>query len=209
MQMKTMILGAMAALFPVIAAADILDVPENRWQVRARAIQVMPDESSVISPIGGKVHAGNALVPEVDVTYYFTKHIAAELIAATTNHSVSARGTAIGDVDLGDVWLLPPTLTVQYHFLPDEDFQPYVGAGINYTMFYNADKGGATSVKYSNSFGTALQAGFDYKLADGWYANLDVKKLFLSTDVKINGGGVRADVDLDPWIVGVGVGYRF
>ncbi|MDX5494491.1 MAG: outer membrane beta-barrel protein, partial [Alphaproteobacteria bacterium] len=95
--------------------------------------------------------------------------------------------------------------------MPKERLSPYVGAGLNYTFFYNEDApgGAVTSIDYENSFGWALQAGVDYAVADRWYVNFDVKKIFLSTDVSINGGAINADVDLDPWLIGVGVGYRF
>jgi outer membrane protein len=148
------------------------------------------------------------VVPEVDFTYFVTDNIALELIAGTTRHDVSHTPTGI---DLGKVSLLPPTLTLQYHFMPKERLSPYVGAGVNYTIFYNEDApgGAVTSIDYDNSFGWALQAGVDYAIADRWYVNLDVKKLFLSTDVSINGGAINAKVDLDPWLFGVGVGYRF
>ena len=96
--------------------------------------------------------------------------------------------------------------------MPKERFSPYVGAGLNYTFFYDESPAAGspvTSIDYENSVGYALQAGIDYAVADQWYLNVDVKKIFLSTDVSMNGGAIRADVDLDPWVVGFGVGYRF
>ena len=117
----------------------------------------------------------------------------------------------LGDVDLGEVSHLPPTLTLQYHPLPKERFSPYLGAGINYTIFYNEDApgGAVTSIHYQDTFGYALQAGIDVAVAENWSVNFDVKKLFISTEVAINGGAINADVDIDPWIVGLGVGYKF
>ena len=180
---------------------------EGDWLLRARAIDVMPDESATVTVIGGGVDAGNNIVPELDISYFFTDNIAAELIAATSNHNVHATA---GGLDLGDVWALPPTLTLQYHFVNDTAFKPYVGAGINYTYFYNAHAGSSiTDIEYNGSVGPALQAGMDYKLDDKYSLNLDVKKIWMNTDVKINGGAIRADVDLNPWVIGVGVGYTF
>ena len=83
----------------------------SKWQVRLRAIAVVPNESATIQTIGGDVQIFNAFVPELDFTYFFTKNIAAELILATTKHDVKAISTAAGNIPLGDVWLLPPTLT--------------------------------------------------------------------------------------------------
>jgi len=197
-----------APIFPVAAkdAGDLL--------VRVRGIAVVPDNDGTTDAIGGDTDIEEAYVPELDITYFFTENIAAELILATTKHDVSVDNTALSrDVGLGDVWLLPPTLTVQYHFMPKSKFSPYIGAGLNYTFFYNEDSGNdpaVTSVSYEDGFGYALQAGFDYQLDDRWSINLDVKKLFLETDVKVNGGAINArDVNIDPWIVGIGIGYRF
>lgn len=194
-----------AAAFKPKAAGD--------FNVRLRGIGVVPTERGGIklndgTPTGLDAKLGNDYVPEVDFSYFVTDNIALELIAATTKHEVDA-GTAIG---LGSVWLLPPTLTLQYHFAPKERFSPYVGAGVNYTIFYNEKRGEAQSIKYDDSFGVALQAGFDYAISGPWSLNVDVKKLWLSTDVKasvLGGVPVKADVDINPWIFGVGIGYRF
>jgi outer membrane protein len=180
---------------------------EGDWVLRARAISVTPDESATVTVLGGGVDADTQIVPELDISYFFTDNIAAELIAATTNHNVTATA---GGQDLGDVWLLPPTLTLQYHFVNETAFKPYVGAGVNYTMFYGEESGRSiTSIDYGDSFGPALQAGIDYKIDDKYSLNLDVKKIWINTDVKINGGAIRADVDLNPWVVGAGIGYTF
>lgn len=179
--------------------------------VRARAIYVMPDESADIS-IGGKPAIDNSVMPELDFSYFFTDNIAVELILAVTPHDVAVTGTDIGDVDAGDVTLLPPTLTLQYHFMPKEKMSPYVGVGINYTKFFDADvpSGGViTDIDYDSSFGLALQVGIDYAINDRWLINVDVKKIWINTDVSINAGAVTADVDIDPWIFGFGFGYRF
>ena len=170
-----------------------------------------PDESADIS-IGGDASIDNSVMPELDFSYFFTDNIAVELILAVTPHDVAAVGTALGDIDLGDVTLLPPTLTLQYHFMPKETMSPYVGVGVNYTKFFDADvsSGGVvTDIDYDSSFGLALQAGIDYALNERWLINVDVKKVWINTDVSINAGAVTADVDIDPWIFGFGFGYRF
>jgi outer membrane protein len=175
--------------------------------VRVRGLYVIPRDHADVSA-GGSVDVSNDFVPEVDGSYFITDNIALELIAATTRHKVT--WTPSG-TNLGKVSLLPPTLTAQYHFMPKERLSPYVGAGLNYTFFYKEDApGGAiTSVDYKNHIGYALQAGVDYAIAGNWSLNLDVKKIFLRTDVSVNGGAVTAKVDLDPWIIGAGIGYRF
>lgn len=182
----------------------------KKWQARFRWVSVLPNESATIGTIGGDVEIGKSFIPELDFTYYFTENIAAELILGTTNHDVKAVNTALGNVNLGDVWLLPPTLTLQYHFNIN-DFKPYVGAGVNYTIFYNADPGAVVDVDYENGFGYALQLGFDYDLDDTWFLNVDAKYVGLSTDVSVNAGiaTVPAEVDINPLLIGFGVGMRF
>lgn len=181
------------------------------WLIRARAIAMVPDESSTVTVIGGETSINDAIMPELDFSYFFTDSLAAELILATTNHDVTAVGTSLGEVDLGDVWVLPPTLTLQYHFAPKSMVSPYVGAGINLTLFYAEDAPGGTvtDINYSSSVGPALQAGVDVQINNDWMLNFDVKKVWLNSDVDINGGAIMAEVDLDPWVFGVGFGTKF
>lgn len=199
----------LAAVTAVIFAAPV-GAAENDWQVRVRGLGVLPDAGGTATvasvPLAGDISVTDSIVPEVDVTYFFTDHWAAELIAATTQHSVHQSTAG----DIGSVWLLPPTLTVQYHFMPEAIIRPYIGIGINYTFFYST-RSPLQGIHYRNNVGWDLQAGADVPIGNsGYFLNADVKKLFLSTDVKALGGLVRAnDVDLDPWIVGIGVGYRF
>jgi len=204
-------MAASFASLTIATPAQASDV-ENPWLIRLRVIDVIPDESADIEAIGGDVDISNRIIPELDISYFFTENFAAELILATNKHNVEAVGTALGDVDLGSVTLLPPTLLAQYHFAPRASFRPYVGAGINYTLFYNDKPGAVVDVDYDNGFGFALQAGVDIPVNDTYFLNVDVKKLFLGTDVTVNAGAagtVGADVDIDPWVIGVGVGRRF
>lgn len=201
--MKKILLSTVAVLAlssPVFAADDF---KAGDFMIRARALGIVPDESGRVSN-GDSVSISNSVVPELDFTYFFTPNISAELIAAVTPHDVK---TSSG-IDAGSSWLLPPTLTLQYHFTQIDSIKPYVGAGVNYTHFFNADAGALNSVKYDDSFGGVLQAGVDVPIKDNWYFNVDVKKVFISTTAKF-AGGVRADVDIDPWLIGVGFGYKF
>ncbi len=180
--------------------------------VRIRAIGVIPETlSSSISVIHGGVNVTSTAAPEVDVSYFFTDHLAAELIAASTRHELSGGHTALGHLDVGSVYVLPPTLTLQYHFLPQSRFSPYVGAGLTVAFFYDSKPSGPTVTKVglSNSVGAAIQAGFDYNISGHWFANFDVKQVFLDTEARINSGAILAKTALDPTIVGAGIGYRF
>ncbi len=209
-----LVLLATVAGVAVSAPAMAKDLGDSAWskerfQIRARAIGVLPD-SGGHTTINGSPKADNAFVPELDFTYFITENIAAELILATSPHEIDLDDSDSGDLNLGDVWLLPPTLTLQYHFTPDNKFSPYIGAGLNYTVVYSEDDGDDTNaLDVDNSFGVALQAGADYWLNEHWGVNFDVKKLWLDVDASINNGAITGVVDLDPWIVGTGISYRF
>ncbi|KJE34049.1 membrane protein [Thalassospira sp. HJ] len=193
--------SAQTAEFKTKQAGDIV--------IRARGIAMVPDEDTYDHNINGGTGHGeltNDVVPEVDFSYFVTDNIALELIAATTQHDLTWQNPSL---DAGSVRLLPPTLTLQYHFMPESRWSPYVGAGINYTFFYDSKPGQFTSVDYDDGFGYAFQAGFDYAISGPWSVNFDVKKIYLDTDVSINNGGNTSKAHLDPWVFGLGVGYRF
>ena len=191
------LLGTIIATQPSARAED--ESALKGLLIRGRMLAVIPQSSADISGIGGTTDISNAYVPELDLSWFFTKNIAVEAIAAITKHDVKATGTSIGSVLL------------QYHHPFANGFKPYVGAGVNYTVFFNEDAPGGTvtNINYDNTFGWALQVGADYMLNEHWLVNVDLKKLFINTDVSINNGAIKADVDINPWIVGVGLGYRF
>lgn len=180
---------------------------ESPWLVRARAVHIDPANES--DPIGGvgasdRLHVSGKTIPEIDVSYFFTPNWAAELILTyPQKHTVTLDGASIGTFKH-----LPPTLTAQYHFLPGAVFNPYVGAGVNYTILSSVDLLNGAGRLEHDSVGLALQAGVDFRIDSRWSINVDVKKLQLRSDVLI--GGVQASrVKVDPVLFGVGVGYRF
>lgn len=210
--------GALIACAPARAQSmfDLNAPPAGKQaggvMVRLRGIGVLPQNwDSSVSAIGGHVDASNRAAPELDVSYFFTDNIAAELIAATTRHTITATDTALGRVRVGSVWVLPPTLTLQYHFTPRSRFSPYIGAGLNVTFFYNSKpaRPTVTEVGFSNTVGGAIQAGFDYNISGRWFLNFDVKQIFLKTTARVNGGAIVAKTWLNPTVVGAGIGFRF
>jgi len=189
---------------------------EDPVMLRVRWLVVAPeDKSDPISVINGFASVNTNITPEIDISYFFTDNLAAELITAYTRHQVRANGTALGNLNLGEVSLLPPTLTLQWHFMPNCLINPYVGGGVNYTYFFGVDTGPvAQHIEYSNSFGGALQAGMNLNLGENWHINLDVKKVWIDTDVTVRTNSsavteVKTSVDINPWIVGLGIGFRF
>lgn len=200
-------LGALST--PAMAQEGTDWLSKERFQLRGRVIGVLPDGDGVVTGTALRTDVGDAITPEVDVTYFLTNNIAAELIAATAHHEIHA-----GTLNVGNTWILPPTVTLQYYFTPDSQFSPYIGAGINYSMFYGEDEGtGFTDLDVDGGFGFAVQAGFDYWLSENWGLNVDAKYIDLDVDVDTNLGGNTPlsadDVELNPLIVGAGVSYRF
>ena len=197
--MKKTLLAAAALCALTSGAAMAQNYPQDgKWMVRARAVH-LDSANKDSTPLDLSVN--NKMIPELDISYFFTPNFAAELILTyPQKHDVRAGGAKIGSLKH-----LPPTLLAQYHFTNLGAFKPYVGAGINYTRFSSVDiLGGALNVK-KNSFGPALQVGFDYALDKHWSLNLDVKKVYIDTTV--SGGVGRFKVD--PVLVGLGLGYRF
>lgn len=197
-----------------IAAGDVL--------LRLRGIVVAPnEESGTIQPTfpTERVSVDNSFMPEVDVTWMATDNIGFELIASTTKHTASGVTGTTGSIgELASTWVLPPTLTAQYHFNSKGAVRPYVGAGVNYTIFWNekASDGleaavGDTRVRMDDSFGWAAQAGVDIDLTRRVFLNLDVKYIDIDTDARLDTtaiGTQRVRIGLDPLVFGVGLGVR-
>lgn len=199
-----LVAGLMAPALSFAEKGDIV--------VRARVTHVAPDESSHLdSSIGDRLEVNSNTIPEIDFSYYFTKNIAAELILAVgSRHDVNIGGSgANAGAKLGSINLLPPTLTAQWHFNPDQTIDPYVGAGMSYirAMDRNLNLGTTGITVERNMFGPVLQAGADYNLPNKWLVNFDVKKIWFSTDVSTT---TKIDnLDIDPWVVSFGVGKKF
>ena len=180
---------------------------DTPWQVRARAVHINPaDKSDAIPGVAAadSITVSDKTIPEVDISYFFTPNISAELVLTyPQKHDVYLNGESIGTFKH-----LPPTLLAQYHFTPTSQVSPYVGVGVNWTTFSkNKILDGAGSLEH-DSIGLALQAGLDYKLDKNWSLNLDIKKVQIRSDVLIAGTKV-SKVKVDPVLFGVGVGYRF
>ena len=225
--MKRVLLAAASAAALLGSQAFAADAPMkpgampieafNPWMVRLRALAVVPQEDASLSTaagpiIGGKVGISNSVVPELDITYFFNRNFAVELILGTTPHKVKGAGALAGVGPIGRAWLLPPTLTAQYHFYLTDSIKPYVGAGINYTIFYNEKSSGVfTGTKFDlkDTFGLAVQAGVDIMINKNWGFNVDVKKIWLEPNVSVGSGAVTGKVKIDPWLIGAGITYEF
>ena len=228
---KSLILAALAAtglVATVLAGPARAQDTQSPWQLRVRALGVLPDTSgssvnvqgvpSLSSPNSG-LSIDNSFVPELDVSYYFTSNIATELVLGVTPHNINGTGQLAG-LYVGKSWLLPPTLMAQYHFTDFGHFKPYVGLGVNYTIFFSQTPGytpnnaglSVTNLTVNNSFGGAAQIGFDYMIDSHWGFNMDVKKLLLrpTYNATVNNTiPVSGTANIDPWLIGAGITYRF
>jgi outer membrane protein len=180
-----------------IHAGDVL--------VRLRAISIIPNASTSQTLTALNVGVNNAIVPELDLTYMIRDELGIELILGTSRHQVTS---SLGG--LGGVNVLPPTLLLQYHFNHAGRIRPYLGAGLNYTLFYNngLSAGGQPISIRNHSFGPALQAGIDVQVTKTLFVNADIKKIWMHTDASL-GGQSLGRLSIDPVIVGLGVGMKF
>lgn len=226
---KSLALGAacagMAVAAPALAQTDVSPrqgVAAGDVLLRVRTILVAPNEKSgSVRPSfsGEHVSVNDSFMPEVDVTYMATDHIGFELIASTTKHHADGRTGTTGSIGkLASTWVLPPTLTAQYHLNPTGKIRPYIGAGVNYTIFWNekASDGlvaavGPTDVRMKDSVGWAAQAGVDIDITPKVFLNLDVKYIDIDTTARLRttaAGTQRVAISLDPLVFGVGLGIR-
>jgi outer membrane protein len=206
----TCMLGA-GCLMPINAAADQTDPTDGIHAgdvlVRLRAISIVPQvdtkSGSTLSAID--IGVNNAAVPELDLTYMIRDSIGVELILATSRHEVTS---SLGP--LGGVNVLPPTLLLQYHFNHQGRVRPYVGAGLNYTYFYNdgLNVGGQGIQVSHSSVGPALQAGVDVQITKKLFLNADIKKIWMSTDTRL-GNESLGTLHIDPIVIGAGIGMKF
>jgi outer membrane protein len=232
--MKKLVSGAFAAalLATVAVPAFAGDLPSSKsaplapvvddsfdpFLIRLRGLAVIPDASG--SSLKGRSFSGATLndqgIPEADLTYFLTKHWAVEVIAGVSPHYLTAPATLGSNINVARTTLLPPTVTLQYHFALGQ-FDPYVGVGPNYTWFLGTTSGALpNSVNVHSAAGVAFQAGADYYLTKHWVLNVDAKYLLLDTTANIGTAGGAAlsgrdvvKLNINPWLVGAGIGYRF
>ncbi len=219
-----------------VAAGALMSIPaqadESPFEIRIRAVYLdFAQKSDAFNlPITGgttpipsdAITLNKKWIPDIDFEYFFTPNWSAELVLTyPQSQDVTVNVPALGtSVAVGSFKHLPPVLTAKYNFMPQSDFRPYVGVGINLTLFsdVNLQVPVVAGVEptaipldlQSSSVGIAGQAGFDWKMVDHWFLNADVKYVQLSTDVKVKATGATiTKVTADPWLFGVGVGYRF
>ncbi|MBT7407868.1 MAG: OmpW family protein [Nitrosomonadales bacterium] len=228
--MKKILLGSCCSILILFFFASLAIAKEGDVVVRLRATAVIADEQSnlyaqtqestglaaaLYGTSDAKLDVNSNVIPEIDFSYYLTDNIAAELILALgTRHDVKIKPiTSSNNADLGSINILPPTLTIQWHFNPDESFDPYLGVGATYArvMDNRLDLCCTNNLPIHverNNFGPTIQAGFDFNIDDTYLLNADVKRSWIKADVT-TGDDLIDELDINPWIVSVGVGMRF
>lgn len=203
-----------AALFATSAVAQTADpVGPGTLIVSGRLTVVSSDANDPILTSAGvatglNVDVEHDVMPTLGFTYFVSDHWAVEAILGATRHQISAQGPGT-DVEVHNTWVLPPVVTLQYRPAPNAQVSPYVGAGVNAMIFFGGDDQNGFTVDLDNGVGWAVQAGADVSLNDTWGLNFDVKKVWFNTDASINGGALQSDVNLDPWVVSIGLTRRF
>ncbi|MBT0723016.1 outer membrane protein OmpW [Rosenbergiella sp. S61] len=202
---------AMALVFPAIVSAH----QAGDFFIRGGAALVRPTGNSDNVLGLGSFNVSNNTQLGLTFTYMATDHIGVELLAATPfRHKVGLRSTG----NIATVHQLPPTLMAQYYFLDNSSaFQPYVGAGINYTTFFDnkfndtGRQAGLTDLRLKDSWGYAAQAGVDYQLTDHWMLNASVWYMDIKTKVRFKAAGESQSIDtkINPVVFFLGAGYRF
>lgn len=183
------------------------------WIVTGRITDVSSGSDDSIFTSAGvdtglNVDVGNSTMPTLGFTYFLTDNLSVEAILGATQHEIRAQGGAT-DVAVHETWVLPPVVTLQYRPMPEARVSPYVGAGLNYMLFFEGQDRNGFTVDLEDGFGYALQAGADVAITGPWTLNVDVKKVWFDTTATINGGALTSDVNLDPLVVSVGFGRKF
>ena len=200
MKKQLIVIAALAAM-----GAGVVQAQQSPWMIRARAVNLdmANKDETVVSPA---LTVNNKTIPEIDISYFITKNIAAELILTVPQE----QKVYLSGAQIGTFKHLPPTLTLQYHFTDLGAFKPYLGAGLNYTAIdkESLSVGGTPATLSGSSWGPAFQAGVDFPIDKNWSVNLDVKKIYIKSNVYL-GGTDLGTLKLNPLAVGVGLGYRF
>ncbi len=214
---------SVALLSASVFAPQALSHEAGDILVRGGITMVQPDSGKTPVLLAG---ADSGLTLSVDnnyqlglnLVYFYDSNWAVEVLAATPfSHDVKLQA---GDVEtnLGKVSHLPPTVSALYYFDTGSAFKPYVGAGINYTIFFNEkftsayQDAGFSELELGGSFGYALQVGADYEINDKWHVNASARYIDINTKATFDVGGEsvgKASIDVDPMVYSLMIGYKF
>lgn len=200
------IAAAVACMFA--ASAPLAHAQDQNWIVKVGVHSVDPkSDNGTLAGGALKSDVGSDVKPTITGEYLFRPEWGIEVLAsAPWEHDIKLNG-----VKAGTTKQLPPTVSVQYHFNPAGQISPFVGLGLNYTMFFSEHTTGplaGTKLSLDDSFGVAAHAGIDFRVNERWLVTLDARWIKIGTDAKVNGTKVGT-VNIDPFVYGFAVGYRF
>ena len=201
---------------PALAPAPLFETYDP-FQIRLRVEGVIPTSGDNLVYTGGTpYHNGltvqSQVIPELDLSYYFTRNIAVEAICCFSYHTINAVNALASLGDVGHTWLFPPTITLQYHFTDFGAFQPYLGVGVNYTHYFDTGAGSLAAdgpLKINDSWGVAGQVGFDYMITRNLGLNVDLKYIEMTPHAAYVSSTLNSRVNINPIVVGAGITYRF
>ncbi|MGN6094012.1 MAG: OmpW/AlkL family protein [Luteibacter jiangsuensis] len=196
--------AAVLTTLPALAAENLNG--DDHWVLRFGGATVHPD-SNPGHLAGMKAKVDSSTRPSIDLEYLLTPNWGIDVLGAVPfRHEVRLNGSKAATTKQ-----LPPTVGVNYHFVPTSQVSPFLGLGINYTHFYDSKGKGildGAHVKLDDSWGVAARAGVDFKLNDRWLLTADVRWIRIRTDVKVGGTKV-GNAHIDPMVYGFSAGYRF
>ncbi|MDS4039845.1 MAG: OmpW family outer membrane protein [Candidatus Competibacter sp.] len=178
------------------------------WIGRVGAWGIFPKSDNLTLAPGVDIDVDDGYSLGFNFTYMVNPNIGVELILALPfKHDIELTGAG----KVADTLQLPPTLFLQYHFMPTGTVHPYAGIGLNYTFFFNEDTTGAlsgSSLSLDSSWGVAGELGIDIDVAPNWFVNATVMYIDIDTKAKLDGVSLGT-VAIDPWVVGLNIGTRF
>jgi outer membrane protein len=198
-------LAAAAALF---TATPALAQEAGDWTF-GLGVHVVDPKSDNGSLAGGafEVDVGDSWRPTITAEYFFRDNWGVEVLAAWPfKHDIDLNGVKAGSTEH-----LPPTVSLQYHFTGNETVKPFIGAGVNYTIFFSQDTTGplaGADLDLDNSWGLAAHAGLDFAVGTNKWLRVDARWIDIDTDVKVNGGDVGT-VNIDPMVYGAAFVWQF
>lgn len=225
--MKNHNLVLTAAIVALLSSTPLMAIEKGDILLNARLLNVAPDVGSndikgldgSSAGLGG-IDVDDAYSLGLDITYMVTNNFGVELMLDTTSSHDIKGASGLPVKNVGDVTVLPPSLIAVWYFKPGSNVRPYVGAGVNYTFFFSEDTtneldsglGGDTSLDVDDAFGLVAQVGVDIDINKDWYVSFDAKYIDMDTEatIKVNGDkAATVDFDVNPLVLGIGVGTKF
>lgn len=207
MKVKTLA-SALAVTALALGAAGAAQAAAPAFVVKLGIADVVPASDNGTLLNGAlETDVGKSTRPSLTFEYLITPNIGVELLAAWPfTNDIRLNGDKLASVDV-----LPPTLSLQYHILPERAVSPFIGVGVNYTFMFNEDTKGAlagSSVDLDNTWGVAAHFGVDFNVSNNLVITADGRWIQMRSDVKLDGAKIGT-ADIDPWVWGLSVGYRF